>query len=70
MKHGVVGMTKTVGLETAGQGITCTRSARHALTPLVEAQIPDQMKVHNMDRDCTVIREVMLMSALTPVCHH
>ena len=29
------------------------------LTPLVEAQIPDQMKAHNMDRE-TVIREVML----------
>jgi 3-hydroxybutyrate dehydrogenase len=28
-------------------------------TPLVEAQIPDQMKAHGMDRD-TVIREVML----------
>ena len=29
------------------------------LTALVEAQIPDQMKAHNMDRE-TVIREVML----------
>ena len=29
------------------------------LTPLVEAQIPDQMKTHNMDRE-TVVREVML----------
>ena len=29
------------------------------LTPLVEAQIPDQMKVHDMDRE-TVIREVIL----------
>ena len=29
------------------------------LTPLVEAQIPDQIKTHNMDRD-TVVREVML----------
>ena len=59
-KHGVVGMTKTVGLETAGQGITCNAVCPgYVLTPLVEAQIPDQMKVHNMDRD-TVIREVML----------
>jgi 3-hydroxybutyrate dehydrogenase len=31
----------------------------YVLTPLVEAQIPDQMKAHNMDRE-TVIREVML----------
>ena len=59
-KHGVVGMTKTVGLETAGQGITCNAVCPgYVLTPLVEAQIPDQMKVHNMDRE-TVIREVML----------
>jgi 3-hydroxybutyrate dehydrogenase len=29
------------------------------LTPLVEAQIPDQMKKHDMDRE-TVIKEVML----------
>lgn len=59
-KHGVVGLTKTVGLETAGQGITCNAICPgYVLTPLVEAQIPEQMKVHNMDRD-TVIREVML----------
>jgi 3-hydroxybutyrate dehydrogenase len=29
------------------------------LTPLVEAQIPNQMATHGMDRE-TVIREVML----------
>lgn len=59
-KHGVVGMSKTIALETAGQGITCNALCPgYVLTPLVEAQIPDQMKVHNMDRD-RVIREVML----------
>ncbi len=59
-KHGVVGLSKTVALETAGQGITCNAICPgYVLTPLVEAQIPDQMKVHNMDRE-TVIREVML----------
>ncbi len=59
-KHGVVGLTKTVALEAAGQGITCNAICPgYVLTPLVEAQIPDQMKVHNMDRE-TVIREVML----------
>jgi len=59
-KHGVVGLSKTVALETAGQGITCNAVCPgYVLTPLVEAQIPDQMKVHNMDRD-TVIRDVML----------
>ncbi|MGB7268189.1 MAG: 3-hydroxybutyrate dehydrogenase [Albidovulum sp.] len=60
-KHGIVGLTKTVGLETAGQGITCNAICPgYVLTPLVEAQIPDQMKAHNMDRE-TVIREVMLL---------
>lgn len=59
-KHGVVGLSKTVALETAGQGITCNAICPgYVLTPLVEAQIPDQMKTHGMDRE-TVIREVML----------
>ncbi|PPB81547.1 3-hydroxybutyrate dehydrogenase [Albidovulum inexpectatum] len=60
-KHGIVGLTKTVALETAGQGITCNAICPgYVLTPLVESQIPNQMKVHNMDRE-TVIREVMLL---------
>ena len=59
-KHGVVGLTKTVALETAGQGITCNAVCPgYVLTPLVESQIPDQMKTHKMDRE-TVIKEVML----------
>ena len=59
-KHGIVGLSKTVALETAGQGITCNAVCPgYVLTPLVEAQIPDQMKTHNMDRE-TVIRDVML----------
>ncbi|HRI88588.1 MAG TPA: SDR family oxidoreductase [Candidatus Hydrogenedentes bacterium] len=59
-KHGVVGLTKTVALEVAGQGITCNAVCPgYVLTPLVEAQNPDTMKQYNMDRE-TVIREVML----------
>lgn len=59
-KHGVVGLTKAVALEVAGKGITANAICPgYVLTPLVEAQIPDQMKAHNMDRE-TVIREVML----------
>ena len=59
-KHGVVGLTKTVALEVAGQGITCNAICPgYVLTPLVEAQIPDTMKQYNMDRE-TVIRDVML----------
>lgn len=59
-KHGVVGLTKVTALEAAGTGITANAICPgYVLTPLVEAQIPDQMKAHNMDRE-TVIREVML----------
>jgi 3-hydroxybutyrate dehydrogenase len=59
-KHGIVGLTKTTALEVAGQGITANAICPgYVLTPLVEAQIPDQMKVHGMDRE-TVLREVML----------
>ncbi|QCO54879.1 3-hydroxybutyrate dehydrogenase [Pseudorhodobacter turbinis] len=59
-KHGVVGLSKVTALECAGQGITCNAVCPgYVLTPLVESQIPDQMKTHNMDRE-TVIKEVML----------
>ncbi|RUZ71239.1 3-hydroxybutyrate dehydrogenase [Mesorhizobium sp. M7A.F.Ca.US.006.01.1.1] len=59
-KHGLMGLTKTVALELAREKITCNAICPgYVLTPLVEAQIPDQMKAHNMDRE-TVIREVML----------
>ena len=59
-KHGMVGLTKTVALETAQEPITCNAICPgYVLTPLVEAQIPNQMKVHGMDRE-TVLREVIL----------
>jgi 3-hydroxybutyrate dehydrogenase len=60
-KHGLVGLSKTVALEAAGQGVTCNAICPgYVLTPLIEAQIPDQMKTHGMDRE-TVLREVMLL---------
>jgi len=59
-KHGVVGLSKSTALEAAGKGVTCNAICPgYVLTPIVEKQIPDQMKTHNMDRD-TVIKEVML----------
>lgn len=59
-KHGVVGLTKTTALETAEEPITANAICPgYVLTPLIEAQIPGQMKAHDMDRD-TVVREVML----------
>lgn len=59
-KHGVVGLTKTIGLETAQEPITCNAVCPgYVLTPLVEAQIPDTMKEYGLSRD-EVIRDVML----------
>jgi 3-hydroxybutyrate dehydrogenase len=59
-KHGIVGLTKVTALETAEEPITANAICPgYVLTPLVEAQIPDQMKTHGMDRD-RVVREVML----------
>jgi 3-hydroxybutyrate dehydrogenase len=59
-KHGLVGLTKTVALETAGKGITCNAICPgYVLTPLVEKQIDDNARVHNIPRD-EVIRKVIL----------
>jgi len=59
-KHGVVGMTKAVALETAQEPITCNAVCPgYVLTPLVEAQIPDTMDKYDMSRE-DVIKKVML----------
>ncbi|MGY6694719.1 MAG: 3-hydroxybutyrate dehydrogenase [Roseinatronobacter sp.] len=59
-KHGIVGLSKVTALEAAGTGVTCNAICPgYVLTPIVEKQIPDQMKTHGMDRE-TVIKEVML----------
>jgi 3-hydroxybutyrate dehydrogenase len=59
-KHGLVGLTKTVALETARQGITCNAICPgYVLTPLVEKQIDDQAKTHGLPR-AEVIDKVML----------
>lgn len=59
-KHGVVGMTKVVALETAQEPITANAICPgYVLTPLVEEQIPDTMKKYDMDRE-TAIKQVLL----------
>lgn len=59
-KHGLVGLTKTVALETATLGITCNAICPgYVLTPLVEKQIDDQAKVHKIARE-EVIERVIL----------
>lgn len=59
-KHGVVGLTKTVALELAGQGVTCNAICPgFVLTPLVETQIEDRACETGLDRE-TVIRDIIL----------
>ncbi len=59
-KHGLIGFTKTLALEGADFGITANAVCPgYVFTPLIERQIPDQMKTHHMSRD-EVIDKVML----------
>src|SRR5262245_31356785 len=59
-KHGIVGLTKVIALETAEQGITCNAICPgYVYTPLVEAQIEGQAKAHGIARE-QVVREVLL----------
>lgn len=59
-KHGVVGMTKSVALEVAEQNITVNAICPgYVLTPLVEGQIRDQAKVHNIP-ESEVVQKIML----------
>ncbi|RYZ76961.1 MAG: SDR family oxidoreductase, partial [Proteobacteria bacterium] len=61
-KHGAIGLTKTVALELADTNITCNAICPgYVRTPLVEGQIEQQAKVHNLPRE-RVIREVILAS--------
>jgi 3-hydroxybutyrate dehydrogenase len=59
-KHGVVGLVKTLALEGAGDGITATAVCPgYVRTPLVEKQIADQAKAHNLPED-EVLEKVIL----------
>ena len=64
-KHGIAGLTKTVALEVAQQGITVNAICPgYVWTPLVEAQIPDTMKARNMTEE-QVKNDVMLAAQPT-----
>jgi len=64
-KHGVVGMTKTVALEVAEQGITCNAICPgYVLTPLVKKQIPDTAKARGITEE-QVKRDVLLAAQWT-----
>jgi 3-hydroxybutyrate dehydrogenase len=59
-KHGILGLTKVVALETAEESITCNAICPgYVWTPLVEAQIEGQAKSHGIPRE-QVIRDVLL----------
>ncbi len=61
-KHGVAGLTKTVALELAEQGITANAICPgYVWTPLVEKQIPDTMKSRGMTEE--EVKQKVLLAA-------
>jgi 3-hydroxybutyrate dehydrogenase len=58
-KHGLLGLTKVVALEVAENNITCNAICpAYVRTPLVEKQIQDQARRHNISPD-DVVRQIM-----------
>jgi 3-hydroxybutyrate dehydrogenase len=59
-KHGIIGFTKTIALEGAPHQITCNAICPgYVHTPIIDKQIPEQMKVNNMTSQ-EVIDKIML----------
>jgi 3-hydroxybutyrate dehydrogenase len=59
-KHGVLGLVKALALEGASQGIRASAVCPgYVRTPLVEAQVADQARVHGIPED-RVLEEVLL----------
>ena len=64
-KHGIAGLTKTVALEAARDGITVNCiSPGYVWTPLVEKQIPDTMRTRGLTRE-QVMNDVLLAAQPT-----
>lgn len=64
-KHGIAGLTKTVALECAEDGVTVNAvSPGYVLTPLVAAQIPDTAKARGITEE-EVKRDVLLAAQPT-----
>ena len=62
-KHGVIGLTKTVALEQAENGITCNAICpAYVRTPLVDKQIANQAIANKISEE-DVIKKIMLEPA-------
>ena len=60
-KHGVVGMTKVVALETVKEAITANAICPgYVLTPLVEKQIPNTAKEYGISEDEAIEKVILL----------
>ncbi|WP_434447356.1 3-hydroxybutyrate dehydrogenase [Lentzea sp. E54] len=64
-KHGLMGLSKVIALEGAGRGVTsncvCPGYVR---TPLVENQLADQAKVHELSTDEVLSKVLLTRSAV------
>lgn len=64
-KHGLLGLTKTVALETAEHGITVNAICPgYVLTPLVQKQIPETARVRGITEE-QVVKDVLLLAQPT-----
>jgi 3-hydroxybutyrate dehydrogenase len=66
-KHGLIGFTKTVALEAAARAPNVTVNAicpSYVRTPLVEQQVADQARVHNISESEVVDRVLLTQNAI------
>ena len=64
-KHGIVGFTKTAALEGAPYNITCNAICPgYVKTPLVEKQIADQSRVHNLPENEVIAKVILAKQAI------
>lgn len=58
-KHGLLGLTRVTALEAAEHGVTCNAICpSYVRTPLVEKQIADQARIHNIPEE-DVVEKIM-----------
>jgi 3-hydroxybutyrate dehydrogenase len=59
-KHGLVGLTRVTALEAGAYNVTCNAICpSYVRTPLVEKQIADQARIHNIPED-QVVEKIMV----------